>query len=247
MKKLFFTLALCFATSSIFAQDDPAKLRNDGVAALDAKNYEVAYNNFSKYLETNQDSVIAFNCGICATKINKAADAIKYFDIAIDKKYNVENALLGKANVLKDMNAEKYIEVLTEAMNAFPQNKNFGRMFANYYLSQGIRAQKAGKVEDAMASFKEILKVDKSNKRALYSLGTLFYNHGANILKKATPLATTDRSKYDAEKAKADEEFKEAKGYLETLAKELSPANPKEKAMLGNVNAILKGISAILK
>jgi len=36
----------------------------------------------------------------------------------------------------------------------------------------------------------------------LYSLGVLCYNDGANILKKATPLANSDADKYAAEKEK---------------------------------------------
>ena len=50
---------------------------------------------------------------------------------------------------------------------------------------------------------------------ALYSLGVLCYNDGANILKKAAPLANSDADKYAAEKEKADGRFKEAIGYLE--------------------------------
>lgn len=106
MKKLILSLALCCAATNFFAQEaDLAKLRDDGIAALEAKDYQKAYTNFSNYLNqtNNQDSVIAFNCGICADKIKKSEDAVKYFDIAVQKKYNLVNAYIGKAGALKDL------------------------------------------------------------------------------------------------------------------------------------------------
>ena len=89
MKKLILSLALCCAATTFFAQEatDPAKLINEGKAALEAKNYQEAYTKFSTYLTqtNNQDSVIAYNCGVCADKIKKPAEAVKYFDIAVQK------------------------------------------------------------------------------------------------------------------------------------------------------------------
>lgn len=100
MKKLILSLALCCAATNFFAQNaDPAQLVNEGKAALESKNYQVAFTKFSTYLTqtNNQDSVIAFNCGVCADKIKKPAEALKYFDIAVQKKYNLANAYIGKA------------------------------------------------------------------------------------------------------------------------------------------------------
>ena len=74
---------------------------------------------------------------------------------------------------------------------------------------------------------------------ALYSLGVLCYNDGANILKKAAPLANSDADKYAAEKEKADGRFKEAIGYLEEATK-VSPEDTKSKTMLSQVQAAMK-------
>ena len=68
MKKLILSLALCCAATNFFAQNtDPAQLVNEGKAALESKNYQLAFTKFSTYLTqtNNQDSVIAFNCGWC--------------------------------------------------------------------------------------------------------------------------------------------------------------------------------------
>ena len=91
MKKLILSLALCCAATNFFAQNtDPAQLVNEGKAALESKNYQLAFTKFSTYLTqtNNQDSVIAFNCGVCADKIKKPADALKYFYLS--KQFSIQ-------------------------------------------------------------------------------------------------------------------------------------------------------------
>lgn len=72
MKKFLLSIALCCAATNFFAQTtEPGNLINEGKAALEAKNYQEAFTKFSTYLTqtNNQDSVIAYNCGVCADKI----------------------------------------------------------------------------------------------------------------------------------------------------------------------------------
>ena len=234
MKKLILSLALCCAATNFFAQEaDLAKLRDDGIAALEAKDYQKAYTNFSNYLNqtNNQDSVIAFNCGICADKIKKSEDAVKYFDIAVQKKYNLVNAYIGKAGALKDLKKnDEYLATIKEGLKEVPGDKSLTKMYTTYYLNAGITAQKAGKTAAAEEAYKEILEVQKNNTNALYSLGALKYND-------ATKTLATDRDK-------AKTIYTEAKGYLES-AKLLT--NPKQKAMLDNVNGMLKQIDIQLQ
>ena len=74
MKKFLLSIALCCAATNFFAQTtEPGNLINEGKAALEAKNYQEAFTKFSTYLTqtNNQDSVIAYNCGVCADKIKK--------------------------------------------------------------------------------------------------------------------------------------------------------------------------------
>ena len=218
-----------------YAQEaDLAKLRDDGIAALEAKDYQKAYTNFSNYLNqtNNQDSVIAFNCGICADKIKKSEDAVKYFDIAVQKKYNLVNAYIGKAGALKDLKKnDEYLATIKEGLKEVPGDKSLTKMYTTYYLNAGITAQKAGKTAAAEEAYKEILEVQKNNTNALYSLGALKYND-------ATKTLATDRDK-------AKNIYTEAKGYLESVAKLLT--NPKQKAMLDNVNGMLKQIDIQLQ
>ena len=221
MKKLILSLALCCAATNFFAQNaDPAQLVNEGKAALESKNYQVAFTKFSTYLTqtNNQDSVIAFNCGVCADKIKKPAEALKYFDIAVQKKYNLANAYIGKAGALKDLKKnDEYVATLKEGLEAVPGNKTLTKLYATYYVNQGILAQRAKKNSAAEDAFKQALEI---------------YSQGATTLKT------------DAEKAKV--EFKEAKEYLEKLIPLLSPSKPAQKKMIDNANTMLNFINTQL-
>lgn len=236
MKKLILSLALVCASTNFFAQNaDPVQLINEGKTALEAKNYQQAFTKFKTYLTqtNNQDSVIAYNCGVCADKIKQPADALKYFDIAVQKKYNLDNAYIGKAGALKDLKKnEEYVATLKEGLEANPDNKTLTRMYATHFVNQGIIAQKGQKMSAAEDAFKQAIAIQPENINALNSLGTLYYSKGATTLKT------------DAEKAKV--EFKEAKGYLEKLMPSLSADKPAHKRMLDNAKTMLNFINSQL-
>lgn len=234
MKKLILSLALLCASTNFYAQEtDLGALINQGKAALEAKNYQEAYTKFSSYLSQTheQDSVIAYNCGVCADKIKKPAEAAKYFGIAVDKKYNLANAYIGLAGALKDQkkNAE-YLNTLKAGLEAVPNNKTLTKMLATYYVNQGTVALQGKKQKEAEEAFKEALEVQPKNINALNRLGSLYYTRGAGLV------AT------DLEKAKDD--FKLAKQYLEQLLPLLSPQKAAHKKMQSNTQTMLDYINS---
>ena len=226
MRKFILLVAMCCATGSIFAQTDPNQLKKEGNDALNAKNYQVAFTKYDAYLKqtNNSDSVMAYNCGVCADQIKKYADAVKYFDVAIQKNYNVANAYARKAAGLK----------------IAPGNKTMEKLYAIQYLKEGQKFQKANDIAKAEESYKKVttLSGKKWKTDALYSLGVLFYNNGATVLKKAAPLANSDADKYATEKAAADADFKKAADYLQEAAT-LSPERAEIKKMLTQVQESL--------
>lgn len=249
MKKLILLLALCFTANHFSAQTTDSvqiknQIRNEGNEALNAKNYALAFQKYSDYLKqtNNQDSVVAFNCGVCADNIQKYNESAHYFDIAIQKGYNLANAYVGKASAFQSLKKNKeYIATLTEAMKAVPANAQIEKLYAIYYLKEGQKYQKANNIAQAEENYKHATEVSlkKQKTDALYSLGILFYNNGANILKKATPLANSNKEKYAAEKEKADADFKKASEYLgEAVA--VSPERPELAKLLNQVKASIK-------
>lgn len=134
MRKFILLAALCCATGSIFGQTDPNQLKKEGNDALNAKNYQVAFTKYDAYLKqtNNSDSVMAYNCGVCADQIKKYADAVKYFDVAIQKNYNVANAYARKAGALKDLKKDAE---MVETLEAGLKMLRVIKQWKNYMLS----------------------------------------------------------------------------------------------------------------
>ncbi len=244
MKKLIFLFAFCITVTNIFAQSDPNQLKKEGSDAFNAKNYAVAYAKFSQYLQqtNNQDSAIAYYCGMAANEVKKYAEAVSCYDIAIQKSFNTGNAYARKSLALAAMNkTDESIAALEEGLKVDPTNKTMIKNYGLHYLKAGLAAQKAGKLDEAEASFKKVITVNHKTYKtnALYSLGVLCYNDGARILKSAAPLANSNADQYAEEKGKADARFKEAVGYLEEAIK-VSPEDKKSQTMLSQVQAAMK-------
>ena len=158
-------------------------------------------------------------------------------------KYTIEGYAKEKGIILDPVwsqySAEDIMRMKNNGVNISKEIVNIASTIlettATNYESNGEEAEEA---EDC---FKKVIPLDHKQYKtnALYSLGVLCYNDGANILKKAAPLANSDADKYAAEKEKADGRFKEALDYLEEAAK-ISPENEYVKKMLPQVKAVMK-------
>ena len=98
MKKIVLLLAFCLSIGNVFAQDAD-KLRDEGDAALKAKNYAEAFTKYDGFLKqtNNEDADRVFNCAFAAFQAKKYEDAVKYYDLAIQKNKNIDDAYTGKA------------------------------------------------------------------------------------------------------------------------------------------------------
>ena len=221
MKKFVLLLALCFGVGNVFAQDAD-KLRDEGDAAIKAKDYKTALAKYSEFLKLTEykDTVRIYNCAIAANQVKNYEEAAKYFDMAVKYKYNLAGSYTGEAMALRNLKkTDEFLETVTN----------------------GQAAQKANKFEDAEKLFKAVLVSGdaKHKSNALYCLGSLYYNRGANLLVEVTPLATTDADKYNAGKEKATVDLKKAKEFLEEALK-ANEANANAKKILDAINTTLK-------
>ncbi len=247
MKKTILTVAFCLCIGNLFAQDAD-KLRDEGDAALKAKDYATAVTKYGEYLkQTNyQDTIRIFNCGFAANQAKNYAEAAKYFDMAVKMNYNVDDSYVGEAMAYRNLNkTEDFLTTVEEGLKAIPdgnKNKtNLEKLLYAYCIKQGQALQKKGDTAGAEKMYKEVLAV--SNKEyqsnAYYCLGAMYYGNGAKILQAATPVATSDPDKYASEKAKADKDFTQAKEYLDK-AVELDPNDENSKKILASINDLLK-------
>lgn len=244
MKKIVLLFFSALMTVSVFAQDPGAAEKNAGNAAWKAKNYPEAFKNFEAYLKAVnfKDNVYLYNTATAAAKAKKYAEAEKYYDMAMKANYKAASSCHGKAVAQKNQNkTAEMLVTLEEGMKAYPGNMKLETMYATYYLKEGQKFQKAGNEAKAAENYTKIVSLtNKSFKTQGYtSLAALYFNNGAKILQDATPIANTDKAKYDAEKAKAMADFKKAKDYL-VQAQSLEPANQDVKDLMGQVNAAMK-------
>ena len=202
---------------------------------------------YSEYLKLNdyQDDARLYNCGFAANQAKNYTEAAKYFNMCIEKNYNVDDCYVGIAMAYRNLDktpeflsaVEAGLKVAKEGNN----KTNLEKLLYVYCMKEGQAAQKAGKIDEAEKLFSEVLLA--SNKtyqgNAYYSLGAMFYNKGATKLQEITPLATSDADKYNAEKPKADADLKKAKEYL-TKALEVNPADANSKKIMDSINATLK-------
>ena len=243
MKKLILTLVVCMSVLGAFAQD-AVQLKNDGNAALKAKDYKTAIVHLENYLRTPEASAdikTVYNVGYAAYKVKDYAKSVIYFDKAIAAKYKLSSSYLRKATSLKKL--KKYdamVATLKAGIAAVPsKNAKLSKTLAKYYLIEGQKAQKTSKFEDAEASYKKAIELKSSMKTdAIVSLGSLYFGEGAKIQAAANPLANTEKEKFAAEIVKAKSFYKKAVTQY-TKAKTLAPAREDVDSLLKEVQAVL--------
>ena len=69
--------------------------------------------------------------------------------------------------------------------------------------------------EEAIKSYQKAIELKSNNFDALFNLGIVYYNLGVRQIDMANSVPSNQSEKYEAEKVKADLEFKKALPYLE--------------------------------
>lgn len=140
--------ALCLSFGTIFAQS-AVELKNAGNAALEAKDYKKALENYDKALAAwgnePQNNVMINNAGACAYKLKEYQKAIKYFDLLIAGKAESEATYLYKANSYKMLkNDEECVKAYTEGLAKYPESASLKDGLCKYYRAEGKNHYIAG-------------------------------------------------------------------------------------------------------
>jgi len=243
-------MLLGFFAGSIYAQDDNTiKLKNEGNDALRAKNYKLAAEKLEEYLKAinfKGDDASIYNVAFAANKVKDYTVAEKFFDMSIKNNYKVQSSYMGKASAQKAQNkTDEFLKTLQDGIKALPgKSSDLEKTYAVHFLKSGQDFQKKNNIAKAAESYEMITKMNSSSyqSRGYLSLGTLYFNNGAAILQKATPIATTNREQYESEKKKALSEFNKAKEYL-MKATNLTPNDQEVKDTLIELNAAISNLN----
>lgn len=216
---LFVLLGFLLSTTLLAQETGDIAAKNAGNAAYKAKNYAEAFTQWEKYLKSVNftDKAVVFNAAFVANKAKNYAAAEKYYEMSIKNNYKPASAYLGKANAEEDLGKEEAMLATLEAgIKATGGNVKLTNKYGKYFLNNGVEAQKAGKMDEAIASYLKATTQDKEIAFKGYSaLASLYFNEGAKVLEAARGYANTRKEEYAAEKEKAMVSFKKALEYAQ--------------------------------
>jgi tetratricopeptide (TPR) repeat protein len=148
MKRTMMIIALCLSFGTIFAQS-AVELKNAGNAALEAKDYKKALENYDKALAAwgnePQNNIMINNAGACAYKLKEYKTAIKYFDLLIAGKAESEATYVYKANSYKMLKKdEDCVKAFNDGLAKYPESASLKDGLTKYYRAEGKNHYIAG-------------------------------------------------------------------------------------------------------
>ncbi|MBE9509641.1 MAG: hypothetical protein IMY71_02085 [Bacteroidetes bacterium] len=253
------------------------KLSNDfvdkGVKAFKARKYSEAMISFeyvSKIAEYDifkgsVDTGIIYNAGLAAYNAEIYEKAVKYFTTCKEMDYGGVNLYLLLKNTYASMNdSANVLQVLIEAFEKFPEEKEVLVQLVNYYISAGMNNEtlnflkiakekdpdnatyffaegviydRIGKVKNAKNAYQRSIDLDPEFFTSQYNLGALIYNQGVIMVEEANKIL--DNEKYTEAREATDLQFAEALPYLEK-AHELNKGDIETMETLKLIYYILK-------
>jgi len=218
MKYLLTLSFAIFMFVGAIAQDKTGvEYKNEGNAALKAKNYKLALENYEKAITNweegaEMDAKMVYNAATCARKIKDYDKAIKFYSQSKDLKYRADIATYYIALSLKNQGKEEEMEkVLTNAITEFSSSKYVGhmkKMLITYYLKEG----------------------------------SVPFNAATKIWETYNTSSESQRTQelYDKTAVKANVKYEEAKPWFAKVL-EIDPNNANAKKALAEINDNLKG------
>ena len=220
---------------------DTTIIFNAGLAAYNAKNYDEAikyYGDAAKYgYKGSKTYELIAQC-----YLNKN-DTLKTIDVLHEgfEKYPDSNSILiTMINIYLTTNkiddAIKYLDI---AIKQDPKN-------ASFYFARGSLYDKTKQSDLAIEAYSKAVELDPKFYNAYYNLGAIYYNEGVEQVAIANAVPNNEPKKYEIEKKKADDKFKEAIPFMEK-ASEITPKEPESITTLKSSLESLKTLYYRLK
>ncbi len=196
---------------------DTSLIFNTGLTAYQAEMYDEAIEYFGEVATHGYQGADMYTY-IMSAHINKGdtIGAIGALQEGFEKYPEAGNIVTNMVNlyIQKDMtdDAIKYLDI---AIKQDPNN-------ATFYFAQGALYDKMTDIEKAIASYEKAIELKSDYFDPHYNLGVVYFNKGVNKLTEAYEIPTSQAAKYEAEKAKAEAEFRKAVPYM-LKASEINP------------------------
>lgn len=209
-----------------------------GLSALLMEDYEAAMPMYEKAQEMGYDDPGVYDGLFRIAQASEDDEAAIGYLSEGREKFPEDNALLfneinyylakGELNVLLDR--------LTTAIERELQNEGLYTTLGNVYdklyqdaYSEGNTEQAEEYFAQAKSYYEQTLELNAGNSTAIYSLGALFYNRGANLSQEldvlADDLSREGQRRYDEVSAAVNAEFEQALPYF-VEAEKIDPNDP---------------------
>jgi tetratricopeptide (TPR) repeat protein len=196
-------------------QEDPPTVDtviifNAGLAAYNAENYDKAIKYYKEAAKYDYNGSRTYELiSACYTNQNDTVNALATLQEGFEKYPESSSILVQMINIYMSSNktddAMKYLDL---AIEQDPEN-------ASFYFAQGALNDKLGNTDKAIEAYEKAIELKPDYFDAYYNLGAIYYNKGVKQLDVANAVPTNKPDLYEAEKNKADEEFKKAIPYME--------------------------------
>ena len=215
-----FEKKLLIDKSPLFKSDatiDTAIYYNTGLAAMNAKLYTKAIVYFTDCTKYGYNGGSSYAQIIAAYQLlGTKEDTIKSVQIMKEafKKYPNEqsiNVQLINYYIMTNK-ADSAISYLDKAIEKEKENSSF-------YLAKGVALDRLGRQDEAVEVYKKATEIKPENADAYYNIGVIYFNRGVKQFDVANAVPTNDQARYEVEKKKADDYFKDAVPYLEKAVK----------------------------
>jgi len=208
------------------------------------------------------DTLGIYNSALCYERLKNNEGAAEMWKKCTEIKYGGADAYSGLANAYTALGKEQEsLDALKAGRAAYPKDLGMIISEVNYHLGKGDNASAEKAINEAIAldsknptlyfalgsvydnlkqyskaeeSYKKAIAIDANYFDALFNLGAMKYNEGAELMNKIKDIA--DDAEYTKEKTKADEMFKQALPYNEK-AREVNPKDRDNLMMLKNIYA----------
>ncbi len=225
----FFEKKLTLDQTPIFKAEaaiDTAIMYNTGLAAMNAKQYTKAIKYFTDCTKYGYNGGSSYAQIISAyQQLGTKEDTVKAVEImkqAFEKYPNDQSINVQLINYyIMSGQPNEAIGYLDKAIEKEKDNSSF-------YLAKGVALDRLGRQEEAIEVYKKATEVKPENADAYYNIGVIYFNRGVKQFDVANLVPTNDQVRYEAEKKKSDDYFKQAVPYLENAVK----YNPKDSYIL---------------
>ncbi len=216
-----------------------------------AANYFALSAEIGEYHEVGElEKAVYFNAALSYEKAGKLDEAIKYYNKSAEIKYEPVACIRKIAEIyLNQGDAEKYVTTLKDAISKMEDNQVLMLLLIDhyskdqqfdqaleylnkaielepnnkvYYFAKGTFYDQKGESDKAFEAYNKALEIDSVYFDALFNLGVLFFNRGADFNNKANELPLNKEKEYEELRSKAMGEFVKASTYFEKCI-ELNP------------------------